>query len=95
MSDIHPTEAQVFPVRAEIAAHAHVNEAQYLALAEQAARDPDGFWAEHAKRITWMQAPTKIKNKYLKTQDIEYHNTISITTLSHRHNQSPTSTNKV
>ncbi len=62
MSDIHPTEAQVFPVRAEIAAHAHVNEAQYLALAEQAARDPDGFWAEHAKRITWMQAPTKIKN---------------------------------
>ena len=29
---------------------------------ERAARDPDGFWGEQAKRIAWMKPPTKIKN---------------------------------
>ena len=29
---------------------------------ERAARDPDGFWAEEAKRIAWIKPPTKIKN---------------------------------
>ncbi len=29
---------------------------------EHAARDPDGFWAEQARRIAWMKPPTKIKN---------------------------------
>ena len=61
MSETHH-DHQLFPVRAEIAAHAHVSEARYQAMAEQAARDPDGFWAEQAKRISWMKAPTKIKN---------------------------------
>jgi len=56
------SDTQLFPVRADIAAHAHVSEARYQAMSEQAARDPDGFWAEQAKRIAWMKAPTKIKN---------------------------------
>ena len=25
-------------------------------------RDPDGFWAEQAKRLAWITPPTKIKN---------------------------------
>ena len=62
MSDTQPIVAQVFPVRPEIAERAHVTAAQYRDLYERAARDPDGFWAEEAKRIAWMKPPTKIKN---------------------------------
>ena len=63
MSDTQqPTAAQVFPVRPEIAAKAHVTAESYRTMYEHAARDPDGFWAEEAKRIAWMKPPTKIKN---------------------------------
>ena len=62
MSDAHHSHDQLFPVRAEFAAGAHVHEAGYRARYEHASRDPDGYWAEEAKRIAWMKAPTKIKN---------------------------------
>jgi acetyl-CoA synthetase len=53
---------EIFPVRPEIAAKAHVSEARYRDMAERAARDPDGFWAEQARRVAWIKPPTKIKN---------------------------------
>ena len=62
MSEHRPADDQVFPVRAEIAAHAHVSAAGYKTMFERAARDPDGFWAEQARRLDWMKAPSKIKN---------------------------------
>jgi acetyl-CoA synthetase len=62
MSDIQHPEAQVFPVRPEIAAKAHVTHARYVEMFEHAARDPNGFWQEHSRRIAWMKAPTRIKN---------------------------------
>jgi acetyl-CoA synthetase len=62
MSDTHPADSHIVPVRPEIAAHAHVTAKSYQALFERAARDPDGFWAEEAKRIAWMTPPRKIKN---------------------------------
>jgi acetyl-CoA synthetase len=62
MPDTHPHGEQLFPVRADFAAHAHVNQAGYRARYERAARDPDSYWAEEAKRIAWMKAPAKIKN---------------------------------
>jgi acetyl-CoA synthetase len=62
MPDTHHAEGQVFPVKPEIAAHALVTTAQYRDLYERAARDPDGFWAEEAKRIAWIKPPTKIKH---------------------------------
>jgi acetyl-CoA synthetase len=62
MPDTHQAQEQVFPVRPEIAARALVNEAQYREMYERAVRDPDGFWAEQARRISWMKPPTKIKN---------------------------------
>ena len=60
MSDVHHTD--VFPVRAEIAAHAHVDAGLYRTMVERAERAPDAFWAEQAKRIPWIKAPTTIKN---------------------------------
>ena len=32
--------------------------------------DPDGFWAEQAKRIDWIKSPTKIKNTSFAYPDI-------------------------
>jgi acetyl-CoA synthetase len=62
MPDTHPSGDQLFPVRADFASRAYVDQAGYRARYERAARDPDGYWAEEAKRIAWMKAPTKIKN---------------------------------
>ncbi|HEY3846011.1 MAG TPA: acetate--CoA ligase [Acetobacteraceae bacterium] len=62
MPDTVQHEGQIFPVRPEIAAKAHVSEARYRDMYERAARDPDGFWAEQARRIAWMKPPTRIKN---------------------------------
>ncbi len=62
MSETHPTGDQLFPVRADFAGSAHIDEAGYRARYEHAARDPDGHWLEEAKRIAWMKAPTKGKN---------------------------------
>ena len=62
MPDTHHTEPQIFPVRPEFAAKAHVSEARYRSMYEQAARDPDGYWREQSRRVAWIKAPTKIKN---------------------------------
>ena len=62
MPDTHPPDATIFPVRPEAAARAHLDQAGYQAAQERAAREPNAYWAEQAKRIAWMRAPTKIKN---------------------------------
>jgi acetyl-CoA synthetase len=62
MPDVHPADGQVFPIKPDIAAKAHISAARYQDMFERAARDPDGFWAEECHRIAWMKAPTKIKN---------------------------------
>ena len=49
----------LFPVKPEIAAHAHVTQATYRAMTERAAADPHGFWLEQAGRIAWIKPPTK------------------------------------
>ena len=62
MPDAHPADGQVFPVKPEIAAKAHITAARYQDMFEHAARDPNGFWAEQSRRVAWMKPPTKIKN---------------------------------
>jgi acetyl-CoA synthetase len=66
MPDTHSAQSQLFPVRPEFAERAHVNAEQYRAQYERAASDPDGYWAEEAKRIAWIKEPTKIKNTSFK-----------------------------
>src|SRR5271157_3193692 len=55
-------ESLVYDVKPAIASRAHVNATQYRDLFERAERDPDGFWAEQAKRIAWMRVSTRIKD---------------------------------
>ncbi|HUC16206.1 MAG TPA: acetate--CoA ligase [Acetobacteraceae bacterium] len=56
------SEEQVIPVKPEIAAKALIDAKRYQEMAARAASDPDAFWAEEAKRISWMRFPTRIKN---------------------------------
>ena len=56
------SDADVIPIKPEVAAKSFINQARYEEMVAKAAADPNGFWAEECKRITWMKSPTKIKN---------------------------------
>ena len=49
---------------------AFIKEADYRAIYERSIRDPDGFWAEQAKRIHWFKPPTIIKNASFGPPDV-------------------------
>ena len=53
---------ELIALKPEIVAKARVTEAQRVAMYDAAAKDPDAFWRAEADRISWMKAPTKIKN---------------------------------
>ncbi|MCE9613008.1 MAG: acetate--CoA ligase [Lentisphaerae bacterium] len=52
------TENRRFPPTAEAAQRAHVNAEAYQRLYERSVQDPDGFWLDQAKSLTWFKAPT-------------------------------------
>ncbi|WP_298214649.1 acetate--CoA ligase [Acidocella sp.] len=56
------SDTDLIPVKPEIAARSFIDAARYEEMCKRAAEDPDGFWAEECKRITWMKPPTRIKN---------------------------------
>ncbi|MEO1601428.1 MAG: acetate--CoA ligase [Pseudomonadota bacterium] len=62
-------EEDVYAVPAEIAATAHADNARYLEMYQRSVDDPEGFWAEHGKRIDWMTPFSKVKNT-----SYDYHN---------------------
>ncbi len=64
------TENQVFPPSEETKARTYVTKAQYDEMYARSVNDPDGFWAEQAKRIDWIKPPTKIKNTSFAYPDV-------------------------
>ena len=46
----------------DMAANAHADRAKYDAMYKQSVEDPEGFWAEHGKRVDWIKPFTKVKN---------------------------------
>ena len=54
--------SHVFPVPAPLAKSAWCDDAKYKAMYERSVKDPEGFWAEHGKRIDWIKPYTKIKD---------------------------------
>jgi len=52
----------VFPVPAEIASAALVDEAKYQAMYARSLADPEGFWGEHGKRLDWIRPYSRVKN---------------------------------
>jgi acetyl-CoA synthetase len=53
---------QVYDVPAEWKARAFIDDAKYRAMYERSIADPNGFWAEEAKRIDWFKPFTRVKN---------------------------------
>ena len=53
---------KVYPVSAEAAGRAFIDDAKYKAMYERSVKDPDGFWGEAAKRLDWIKPFTKVKN---------------------------------
>ena len=53
---------KTYPVSAEWAQRAYVDDARYKAMYDQSINDPNAFWGEHGKRIDWIKPYTKVKN---------------------------------
>jgi acetyl-CoA synthetase len=53
---------KVYDVPAEWRKRAYIDEAKYKELYARSVRDPNGFWAEQAKRIDWIKPFSKVKN---------------------------------
>ena len=56
------SDTTLFHVKPAVAASTLVNGEKYRLMVNHAARDPEHFWAEQARRIPWMREPTVIKN---------------------------------
>jgi len=53
---------KIYDVPAEWRKRAYVDDAKYQDMYARSIKDPDGFWAEQAKRIDWIKPFKKVKN---------------------------------
>ncbi|MGY0576563.1 MAG: acetate--CoA ligase [Paraglaciecola chathamensis] len=53
---------QIYPVPARAKEQSHLTPQDYARMYAQSVEDPETFWAEQAKSLDWVTAPTKIKN---------------------------------
>ena len=51
----------LFPVPAEFAKQALIDEKTYQEWYARSVNDPDGFWGEHGKRLDWIKPYTQVK----------------------------------
>ena len=51
-------------------ADARINAERYKEMYERSIKDPDGFWADEAKRLDWFTAPTKISDVSFSKDDL-------------------------
>jgi acetyl-CoA synthetase len=54
--------AKTYAPTPAFAANAHADAAKYEEMYTASIADPDAFWAEHGKRIDWINPYTKVKN---------------------------------
>ncbi len=64
------SDNQVFQPSAAAIARTLTTAAQYSERYARSISDPDGFWAEQAKRLDWIKFPTRIKNTSFVHPDI-------------------------
>ena len=56
------TQMQTYPPSSDFSSGSHVDAARYDALYARSMSDPEGFWADQARRIDWIKAPTQVKD---------------------------------
>ncbi|HQS97771.1 MAG TPA: acetate--CoA ligase, partial [Novosphingobium sp.] len=59
----------VYPVPAQWAENALVDEARYFEMYRQSVENPEAFWAEHGQRLDWIKPFTKVKNTSFNEAD--------------------------
>ena len=62
--------SDLVPVPANAAAHALIDEAKYREMYAASVSDPEAFWAEHGKRVDWIQPFTRVKNTTYAHPDV-------------------------
>ena len=66
-------EIKTHAVPADVAAKAHINEAQYREMYKRSIEDPDGFWAEQADAfVTWEKRWDKVSSFDFTSADIRW-----------------------
>ena len=60
----------LYPVPEAIAKAAHIDNEKYHEMYQESIANPDGFWAEHGKRIDWIKPFTKVKNTTYEYPDV-------------------------
>ena len=53
---------KIYDVPPEWKARAFIDQGKYQEMYQRSLKDPNGFWAEEAKRLDWYRAPTRIKS---------------------------------
>ena len=60
----------IFQPSQALAKHAHIDAKGYEALYAESITDPDGFWAEHGKRIDWIRPYSQISDVSYDAADL-------------------------
>ena len=63
-------DQSLFKVPAEVAARALITKEAYAQKYEKSVTDPDSFWAEEAKRLTWSKPFTKVRDINYNMPDV-------------------------
>ena len=67
------SEVNTRPVPADLAAKAHINEAQYVEMYQRSIEDPDAFWAEQANAfVTWEKQWDRVSSFDFASADIRW-----------------------
>jgi acetyl-CoA synthetase len=61
---------KIYDIPPEWKKRAFIDEAKYRDMYARSVKDPNGFWAEQAKRLHWYRAPSKIKNASFGPGDV-------------------------
>jgi acetyl-CoA synthetase len=63
-------QAKIYPVPAEWARRAFIDQAKYEEMYRRSIDDPEGFWDEHGRRVDWIRPYSKIKNVSYSYPDV-------------------------
>ena len=64
------SETELFPVPQGLDRSAHCDDTTYRAWYARSIEDPEGFWAEHGKRIDWIKSYSKVKDVSYQADDL-------------------------
>ncbi len=64
------SEIKTYAPTDDFVKNAHIDRDTYRTMYEDSIKNPEGFWAKQAERLSWIKAPTKIKNTTFAYPDV-------------------------